>query len=703
MRRSLSILRISAALLLFLWLPADSSEISAKESASRSIHVLLIGIGAYPQDSGVSPLDGPTNDVKLLRDVLVDRFRIPAANITVLVEPKAPTHTAIERAFADLAKRVRRNDIVYIHFSGHGSTSPDPAESSGQDQTWISFGARSPRHAGKDHLDVLDKEIALWMKPIYELSDDVVFVSDSCHSASIARGERIGVRFTPPINQQHPLLASLPRLAPPETGLRIGAARDGESAVELDPTTGLRCEDPNNCFGVFTWYWAKALREANAGESWADVFNRTNTFVSTVNAVTQRPQIEGRSDRAVFGGRFANVSPAVGVIRVSADGKSVLINAGALSGVTVGSTYRHFSSGGGRPLEPVLKITSVAPLVSEASTINGKVALGDLVTEFIHVYSIPPIRLHVTGDEATGIDAALVRQLQTELSKATASELSAFEVVDQPSKADWWVYVARTNAVTTKGVAMTLPPSKPCSTHPCNSPELWVISKQGVLLHERMRISLDGGKAAIARLISNLRTFSWSQEVRRLAGQGNSLPVELALTIHRSPAIGAGSCRNIVGEAWRRDGPYGLGAIEKPPSFNDCLSFTLKNDDPERSWYAYVVAIGPDFAVHALFPGKGSVDDVARLKPKESKTSLALPSKYYQLDEPGREMVLLLVSEGPVQTQTLEQSGVKGPDSISESHVSRLLSAGARRQGQVEASRVDAWGAESAEFVISKP
>ncbi|TGO02842.1 hypothetical protein PN36_18285, partial [Candidatus Thiomargarita nelsonii] len=81
------------------------------------------------------------------------------------------------------------NDFVYIFYSGHGSQTKDlnGDEPSGYDQTWVSYGARTGRQ-GIDNYDVLDDEIDKWLSNLYEKTQNVVFISDSCHSATVTRG-----------------------------------------------------------------------------------------------------------------------------------------------------------------------------------------------------------------------------------------------------------------------------------------------------------------------------------------------------------------------------------------------------------------------------------------------------------------------------------------------------------------------------------
>src|SRR5687767_9857538 len=104
-------------------------------------HALLIAVSDY-KNTPFRTLRGPERDVSLVAEILTKRFRMPRENITVLINKDA-THTKIQRAFEDLSKRVRKGDFVYIHYAGHGSTTPDAKELRGEAQTWVPFGART--------------------------------------------------------------------------------------------------------------------------------------------------------------------------------------------------------------------------------------------------------------------------------------------------------------------------------------------------------------------------------------------------------------------------------------------------------------------------------------------------------------------------------------------------------------------------------
>ncbi|KAF8747072.1 hypothetical protein HU200_013309 [Digitaria exilis] len=76
-------------------------------------------------------LRGCINDVLAMRDTLVARFAFAPTDITVLTDdgPSSggvvlPTGANIKRALADMVSRRRAGDVLFFHYSGHGTLVP---------------------------------------------------------------------------------------------------------------------------------------------------------------------------------------------------------------------------------------------------------------------------------------------------------------------------------------------------------------------------------------------------------------------------------------------------------------------------------------------------------------------------------------------------------------------------------------------------
>ena len=85
---------------------------------------LLIGISHYT-GSGIPPLEGPINDVRLVRSLLIGRFEFAPENVTVLEDAQATREGILNAIQTRLVDATQPDDVVVLHYSGHGSQMTD--------------------------------------------------------------------------------------------------------------------------------------------------------------------------------------------------------------------------------------------------------------------------------------------------------------------------------------------------------------------------------------------------------------------------------------------------------------------------------------------------------------------------------------------------------------------------------------------------
>jgi Caspase domain/Domain of unknown function (DUF4384) len=163
-------------LLPVLWIL--STLVSAPAPARAASRALLMGVNQY---TAVPPLRGSVNDVEFLREVLTTRFGFQSKDVETLLDQQA-TRAGILAALDRLAARSAEGDLVYIHFSGHGSQIKDQNgdEEDGMDETIVPQDGRTPGIP-----DITDDEIGEKLKAIHAKS--VIVVLDSCHSGTATR------------------------------------------------------------------------------------------------------------------------------------------------------------------------------------------------------------------------------------------------------------------------------------------------------------------------------------------------------------------------------------------------------------------------------------------------------------------------------------------------------------------------------------
>jgi Caspase domain len=169
-------------------------------------YALLIGVSGYPTLPSAHRLQGPRNDVALLRDVL-SRHGFPSDNIRVLADgvPGAgePTRARIMEALGTLADKVRRDDFVFVSFSGHGSQQPDDPENPNRKPDGLSstilpidIGNWSGSQRTVENA-ITDHQFGAALNKIRANGAFVWAVIDSCHSGMMTRGNEVSRSVSP--------------------------------------------------------------------------------------------------------------------------------------------------------------------------------------------------------------------------------------------------------------------------------------------------------------------------------------------------------------------------------------------------------------------------------------------------------------------------------------------------------------------------
>ncbi len=620
-------------------------------------HALLIGVSEYeePKLDGqaageVNPtlhnLPGATKDVAIVEEVLKSRLGFQPSEMRILLN-RAATHTGIERAFADLAAAVQPGDVVYIHYSGHGSlvTDYNDKERSGKDQTLVGYGARWQRSEGLDRYDILDDELNQWLAPIADKAGELVVVADSCHSASNTRGESMLVSRAAPADDQgsHPRAHDSVEPHPLTGAIRIGAARDDQSAYEYPQADGSRV-------GLFTWQWVAALSQADPTDTWRRVFERASLGVTTEQGPAQRPQITGeQADRQILGGKL-DPRPAVMVTDVRGD--TVTLNAGSLSGVTVGSLYAR----SGAQDAAKVRIESSNGSSSTGRIESGTLTKGDFLAEHEHAYATAPVKLY-----AFPIDDPRDQPLAEAL-RARLAKLPGFVWVDAQKDSDLALAVLRPKREA--GVPQFQETPKGRETFPIVAPdavpEVWVMNPAERLLHDNLAVRLDPAEQGMDALVRNLDRYRRATELRRLTAEGGGKTgVKLALIPYESCDGPALDCFRVPDtKTWHRPG---VGTLPIERLTDKCwpegtlVSFALENSGLRDS-YVYLLDLGPDGAVRVVFPPTGQSAEAARISPG-GKLELPDADVGLMLDAPGDVSLLVLATQYPIDPRFLTQEG----------------------------------------------
>ena len=345
---------------------------------------LLIGISNYPNLLPHQQLPGSTNDVTLLYDLLAKRFGFAKHNISCLRNEQA-TRDGILKAFQDLIGAVKKDDVVVIHYSGHGSYIRDTAKGAGWTETIVPYDSgRKP--SNRPSTDIKDIEISeRLLEPLVRKTPFVTLLFDSCHSGSILRDEfGMAVRGIEPDDELRknrdiesaltsgwlPQISAVRDLTHERYTL-LAACRANEKAAETSINGAP--------YGAFTYHLCKLIKESHSEEIRA-LFQLASTNV-TACYPNQHPILEGTQNALIFGVTCLETPRYLGIRSTYDAGgrRMVEMDGGLASGVIRDSIWavRPVGSLPGDS-DALIKVEETLPFTSRAKVTRA----GDIKAEF---------------------------------------------------------------------------------------------------------------------------------------------------------------------------------------------------------------------------------------------------------------------------------------------------------------------------------
>ncbi len=377
--------------------------------------LLSIGIDQYPLWPPERQLNGCVNDVKLLQEVLAEQYGFPREQMALLTNADA-TRDRILEALDALIAATGKDDVVVLHYAGHGSqvTDMEGDEPSGRDSTMVPHDSAGWQGQNRD---ITDDEIALKLEALGARTTFITLIFDCCHSGTITRDTGAPrARSLPPDTRPREELLKfrqpVPIVTRGEAGpsgwmpiadkyVMIAGCRDDETSFEYT-TSEAEGRVPH---GALTYFLAQELRKVTPGATYRDVFERASARV-TAYAPSQHPQMEGKADREVLGVRDIEPMRFVRVLGRTDD--VVTLAAGAAHGMTIGSTYDVHAQATklatAESLVGTIELTSVGVVSSEGRVTKesgvGAIAVDTRAVETSHVHADMrlPVRLVAGAD-----------------------------------------------------------------------------------------------------------------------------------------------------------------------------------------------------------------------------------------------------------------------------------------------------------------
>ena len=345
-------------------------------------HALVIAIGEYETWGPLSSL----NDVPFITGVL-KKQQFEEKNITVLTNKNA-TLEGIKKSFESLISTVKKDDIVFIHFSTHGEQLEDDDnkdEIDGYDESIVTYDAVHPSKA-KDYASAegkyfRDDQFGIYMDRLrikLGPKGDVVVFLDACHSGSGTRGRQKIRGGAPPLQSKgyNPNKAGKAKSA--DVFLQGPApGTDANSLATYEVISASRAEETNSemvndtlPMGSLSYAISKVLANPKAGTTYRSLFSEILAVMSEV-ANTQHPVLEGTGlDRELFGGNFVKQEAYIEVEEI--DGMTIKLKGGIFSGLDNGAKVAIYPSG---PVDREKTAPTAVGIISNATPFSSSVVL----------------------------------------------------------------------------------------------------------------------------------------------------------------------------------------------------------------------------------------------------------------------------------------------------------------------------------------
>ena len=307
---------------------------------------LVIAIGDYPEAGGW-PAISSANDIPYVLESL-KHLGFTAPNIRVIQDEQA-TKRGIQNAFNQLAQQVRKGDIIYLHFSGHGQQVMDDNgdEIDHLDEAIVPFDSHLKYHAGinEGQLLIRDDELNHWLSQLRTKlgpTGQVILVLDACHSGTGTRGmgsyRGTDILMASPTFHLRPMtghqsepsfdntLFEHPNYAPI-------ASFFGASPNQLNFET---VDYQGKAVGSLSYAMSQVLVNMKRIYTFQELYDRVSLKMKTL-APRQTPVWEGNKETKILGGNAQNQVLIHNVLRVL-DPQTITADIGNLHNVFEGTT-----------------------------------------------------------------------------------------------------------------------------------------------------------------------------------------------------------------------------------------------------------------------------------------------------------------------------------------------------------------------------
>jgi hypothetical protein len=671
-------------------------------------------------------LEGCANDVLAIKEIINIKYSFNEDRIQTLIDKQA-TREGIFEALNTLLEKVKKGDVVFIFYAGHGSqvsNSLSP-EADKLDETIV------PVDAAGGVYDIRDKELALIFDKFLKKGVLLTIIFDSCHSGSIARGKlsnyEAGSRHVPADRRD----VKDPGKAPePEKhgALLISAAQDFQYAKEMRDAFG-------NIHGAFTYALIQTLNNLPVSASSVDIFESIRAILKYHGQV-QEPVLAANEARRKQG-LFGDISDEQEINKIAMighiGGNVIEMQGGYAIGLNVNAELEHVSATNEVFRLKVLKMTGVNRC--EAELLEGNPALMKSGMLFqVSKWSIPACSVLQISLNPSPYSPEELRAIYKSLMDM---EKDQFTIIQDPyketyentifyEKASW--YLGTKEGIFKLGTR----PDPEMIKEKCAAPSsiflnLPLVNAAVEVMNKTL--SVGGNLVAVnenlyesqyvlsGRFINNSLEYSLIMtDINNKQNVLNPLPVRSDFipyegnNLNFSKEISKYAYKIAKIKAWlsisnpddNRNFPFELLLLKAGENTSvkngekvfkneqyglilNPIKDKLENWDKKRR-YIYVFLIDSRGATQLLFPLSGNVENKLPLEQQDIYTPIKLgPFPLFEIDEPyGIDTYVMISSEDPISNPTvLNQEGVITRSNSRNSGIDALLNTGDMQRGDV--------------------
>ena len=261
---------------------------------AQTKRALVIGIGKQ-EDSAWNKINGD-KDVPYVLEIL---NAAKYDQIITCVNEEA-TKAGIVLAFQTLTQSCQPNDIVYIHYSGHGQQMKDIGndETDALDECWIPYDAyRKPSDTYRGEKHLVDDEVNMLLTNIRNkigTGGKMLVVVDACHSGDATRGQGETVRGVKDIFET---VKSLLGFSSSKQSTNIHSNTERWITLSACESSQVNIEMKNPTVGKLTYAIYSKVKNREFGNN-EEFFKRLRMFVNmNTGSRPQRPTMTGETTK----------------------------------------------------------------------------------------------------------------------------------------------------------------------------------------------------------------------------------------------------------------------------------------------------------------------------------------------------------------------------------------------------------------------